>query len=92
MNAPLALRARSTFERVAHAVLDAIARDQPDVLITGWPMRPLLAMQELAPRIAERILATTGAPDFFAKVAEATARRSTRAGCDPPRSRRQTDA
>ena len=39
-------------------------------------MRPLLAIQELAPRIAERILATTGAPDFFAKVAEATARRS----------------
>jgi hypothetical protein len=39
-------------------------------------MRPLLAIQELAPRIAERIFAITGAPEFFAKVAEATARRS----------------
>ena len=91
VSAPIALRPVAP-EAVADAVVHAILNDTPDELITGWPMRPLLAIQELAPRIAERILATTGAPDFFAKVAEATARRSTRAGCDPPRSRRQTDA
>ena len=49
VTAPLALRAVEP-ERVARAVLDAIVKDQPDVLITGWPMRPLLAIQEIAPR------------------------------------------
>jgi short-subunit dehydrogenase len=69
LNAPLALRAVEP-ERVARAVLDAITRDEPDVLITGWPMRPLLAIQEMAPRLAQRITDVTGARDFFARVAE----------------------
>jgi short-subunit dehydrogenase len=73
LNAPLALRAVEP-ERVAHAVLDAIAKDQPDVLITGWPMRPLLAIQEIAPRFAQRIIGATGAGAFFAQVAERTPR------------------
>ena len=73
VNAPLALRAVEP-ERVAHAVLDAIAKDQPDVLITGWPMRPLLAIQEIAPRFAQRIVGATGAGTFFAQVAERTPR------------------
>ncbi len=75
VSAPIALRPVEP-EAVADAVIRAIVRDTPDELITGWPMRPLLALQELAPRIAERIFAITGAPEFFAKVAEATARRS----------------
>jgi short-subunit dehydrogenase len=65
VSAPLALRAVPP-ERVAHAVLEAIAHDRPDVLVSGWPMRPLLAVQELAPRLAERIVAATGAGTFFA--------------------------
>ena len=69
VSAPLALRAVGP-ERVARAVIDAIRKDQPDVLITGWPMRPLLAIQEIAPRFAQRIVDTTGARDFFARAAE----------------------
>jgi short-subunit dehydrogenase len=67
--APLALRAVEP-ERVAGAVLDAIAHDRPDVLVTGWPMRPLLVLQELAPRLAERVVAATGAGRFFALLAD----------------------
>jgi hypothetical protein len=37
-------------------------------------MRPLLAIHELAPRIAERLIAATGAPRFFRTVAELTGR------------------
>jgi short-subunit dehydrogenase len=73
VNAPLALRAVEP-ERVARAVVDAIVDDRPDVLVTGWPMRPLLAIQELAPRLAERIVRATGAGRFFAAVAERTGR------------------
>ena len=74
-NAPVALRAVEP-ERVARAVIDAIVDDRPDMLVTGWPMRPLLAIQELAPRLAERIVQATGAGRFFAAVAERTGRSS----------------
>ena len=75
VSAPIALRPVSP-ESVADAVIHAIVNDTPDELITGWPMRPLLALQEIAPRLAERILAMTGAPAFFARVAEVTSLRS----------------
>ena len=71
LNAPVALRAVKP-ERVAQAVIEAIADDRPDMLVTGWPMRPLLAIQELAPRLADRIVQATGAARFFAGVAELT--------------------
>ena len=54
VNASVALRAVDP-ERVADAVVQAATDDRPDMLITGWPMRPLLAIQELAPRVAERL-------------------------------------
>jgi short-subunit dehydrogenase len=75
VNAPVALRAVEP-ERVAQAVIEAIVDDRPDLLVTGWPMRPLLALQELAPRLAERIVQVTGAGRFFAAVAERTDRSS----------------
>jgi short-subunit dehydrogenase len=83
INAPIALRAVAP-DRVADAVVHAVVADVPDTLITGWPMRPLLALQELAPRLAERIVGWTGAPRFFAGVAEATGRRPS-----PPAESRQ---
>jgi len=73
VNAPIALRAVQP-ERIARAVIDAILDDRPDVLVTYWPMRPLLAVQELAPRLADRITAATGAGKFFAKLVERTGR------------------
>jgi short-subunit dehydrogenase len=74
VNAPIALRAVAP-ARVADAVVHAVVDDVPDELITGWPMRPLLAVQELAPRLAERIVSWTGAAHFFTSVADARGRR-----------------
>ena len=73
VNAPVALRSVDP-DRVADAVVLAITGDRPDMLITGWPMRPLLAIQELAPRIAERLIVATGASRFFRTVAELAGR------------------
>jgi short-subunit dehydrogenase len=68
VKAPVALRPVDP-DRVADAVVQAITSDRPDLLVTGWPMRPLLALQELAPRLAERLIVATGAPAFFRTVA-----------------------
>lgn len=73
VNAPVALRAVDP-NRVADAVVQAITGDRPDMLTTGWPMRPLLAIQELAPRVAERLVVATGASQFFRTVAELAGR------------------
>ena len=56
--------------RVTAAVLDAVERDRPEVLVTALPMRPLLAVQELAPRVAERIVLGLGTARFFEGLAE----------------------
>jgi short-subunit dehydrogenase len=73
VNAPIALRAVEP-ERVTHAVVKAIANDRPDALVTAWPTRPLFALQELAPRLAERIVTATGASTFFVQLVERTNR------------------
>jgi NAD(P)-dependent dehydrogenase (short-subunit alcohol dehydrogenase family) len=73
IGAPVALRAVDP-DRVADAVAQAITGDRPEMLVTGWPMRPLLAIQELAPRLAERVIVATGAPRFFRTVAELAGR------------------
>ncbi len=74
LDAPWALRAVEP-EQVAETVLAAIRADRPDVLVTAWPMRPLLAVQEIAPRLAESIVTATGATRFFSRLAELSGRR-----------------
>jgi short-subunit dehydrogenase len=69
LEAPLLLRAVEP-ERVSRAVIDAIRGNRAEILVTGWPFRPLLALQELAPELAERIVLATGARDFFERLAE----------------------
>jgi hypothetical protein len=59
---------------VVRAVVEALTHDRPDVLVTRWPMRPLFAHQELAPRVAERIVTSTGAAEFFAVLVQRTGR------------------
>ena len=81
VKAPVALRPVEP-ELVARAVVDAIVDDRPDVLVTAWPMRPLLAVQELAPRLANRIVRALRAGQFFARLAELTGRDSP---SQPPR-------
>jgi short-subunit dehydrogenase len=68
VRAPLPLRPVAP-RRVVDAVLAAIERDLAEVLVSATPMRPLLALQELAPRAAERIVLGLGTRRFFAAVA-----------------------
>ena len=59
-------------ERVAQAVVRAIERDLPEIIVSRLPVRPLLALYPLSPSlgawITDKIL---GAHDFFRTVAEA---------------------
>lgn len=69
------LRAPWTFgssppAKVVDAMLDAIQRDRPEILVTPRPMRPLLAIAQLAPRTADRLVNAAGVRAFFAAVAE----------------------
>ena len=59
-------------ERVAQAVMRAIERDLPEIIVSRLPVRPLLALYPLSPSlgawITDKVL---GAHDFFRTVAEA---------------------
>lgn len=58
-----------TPQEVASAVVDAIRRDQPEVIVNSHPLRPLLALAALSPRVGERILHLLGIPEFQRKKA-----------------------
>lgn len=55
-----------TSAQVARAVLDAIRRDRPDVVVNSRPVRPLLALMRLMPGTFERILRVIGFQKMFA--------------------------
>ena len=57
-------------EEVAGAVLEAIRRDLPEVIVTGRNVRPVLALQALAPHLAERVLRRTSPDEVFRHMAE----------------------
>src|SRR6266536_800901 len=50
----------TTPQAVARAVVRAVRRDLPEVYATPYPVRPLLALAVLAPRMAERLAARMG--------------------------------
>ena len=64
----------TTNEKVADGVIDAIRRDRPQVIESGAPIRPLLALQEIAPRLVERAVARVGVTEIFRRVAESVGR------------------
>jgi short-subunit dehydrogenase len=68
------MAAAVTAEDVAGAVVDAIRRDLPEVIVSRRPVRPLLALQALAPRLGERALRRTGPDDVFRHMAQARGR------------------
>jgi len=69
MAAP-AMLGTSPPEKVAQAVVTAIEKDLPEVIINSLPVRPLLGLIALFPRIGEWASNKTGANDFFRKVVE----------------------
>jgi short-subunit dehydrogenase len=59
----------TTVERVVERVIDAIKRDLPEVVESGAPLRPLLAANQVSPRVMEWALARVGANELFRRVA-----------------------
>jgi short-subunit dehydrogenase len=59
-------------EKVARAVIRAVEKDLPEVIINALPVRPLLAFIAMFPRAGEWASIQTGANEFFRKVVEAT--------------------
>jgi short-subunit dehydrogenase len=64
----------TTTEKIASEVLDAIRRDRPQVIESGAPIKPLLALGELAPRSVERLVHAAGATRIFRASAAARGR------------------
>jgi short-subunit dehydrogenase len=61
-------------DRVADAVVRAIREDIPEILESGAPLRPLLALAQLSPRLIERVAPRFGVTDLFRRVAVARGR------------------
>ena len=59
----------TTTEKVANQVVGAIRRDRPEVVESGSPVRPILALGQIAPRLVERILIRAGTHEWFRRVA-----------------------
>ena len=63
------LMGETTTEKVADAVVRAIRRDLPEVIESGAPIRPALALAQLAPGLAERVAPIFGVTELFRRTA-----------------------
>jgi short-subunit dehydrogenase len=61
-------------EQVAQAVLRSIEGDVPEIIVNRYPIRPVLALSALSPRLGDWITARMGVNDFFRRAAEAEKR------------------
>jgi hypothetical protein len=68
------LMGQTSTERVADAVVRAIREDRGEIVESGAPVRPLLALAQLAPGLAEGLAARVGATALFRSVALARGR------------------
>jgi short-subunit dehydrogenase len=64
----------TTVKKVADRVVQAIRDDRPDVVESGSPVRPMLAMAQVTPRVAERTMRRIGATEIFRRAAEMNGR------------------
>jgi short-subunit dehydrogenase len=69
-----ALFGTTTPEKVGLAVVSAIRRDAPEILVTPRPIRPFLALAALAPRMAQRLTTWAGVPAVARRVAHLNGR------------------
>ena len=61
-------------EQVARAVLRSIEGDVPEIIVSRYPIRPVLALSALSPRLGDWITARMGVNNFFRRAAEAEKR------------------
>jgi hypothetical protein len=66
----------TTTEKVADCVSLAIREDRPEIVETGSPIRPMLAMNQIAPRLGERLVERFGGTEIFRRIAVARGRTS----------------
>jgi short-subunit dehydrogenase len=59
----------TTTEKVAEAVVRAIREDRAELLESGTPIRPMLALGALAPGLVERVAPRFGITELFRRVA-----------------------
>lgn len=64
----------TTPEKITEAVLRAIRDDRAEILESGAPIRPLLALAQLAPGLVERLAPRFGVTELFRSVAAARGR------------------
>ena len=64
----------TTTEKIADAVLRAIHKDRAEIIETGAPIRPMLALAQLAPGLVERVAPRFGITNLFRGVAAARGR------------------
>jgi short-subunit dehydrogenase len=67
----------TTVEKVADAVVRAIEDDVPEIVESGSPVKPLLALREISPGIAEKIVPMIGVNGIFHRVAASRGRADT---------------
>jgi short-subunit dehydrogenase len=73
------LLGETTTEKVTAKLVEAIRRNRPEVVESGAPIRPLLALNQLAPRFIERTAPRFGLTEIFRRHA------ADRGRLDPPR-------
>jgi short-subunit dehydrogenase len=65
---------QTTVQRVAERVVTAIREDVPEVVESGAPIRPILALAQVAPRLVERVAPRFGVNEVFGSVAASRGR------------------
>ena len=64
-----AVLGETPIDKVAERVVEAIRLDRPETIESGAPIRPLLALGQISPRLAEWLVERFGATEFFRRVA-----------------------
>src|ERR1700722_15691191 len=59
----------TTTEKIAQAVVRAIREDKAEIIESGAPLRPMLALAQLAPGLVERVAPRFGVTELFRGVA-----------------------
>lgn len=64
----------TTTEKISDAVVRAIREDKAEMIESGAPVRPMLAIAQVAPGLVERVAPKFGVTELFRKVAVARGR------------------
>jgi short-subunit dehydrogenase len=68
------LMGSTTTDKIAGKVVKAIRRNRPEVIESGAPIRPVLALNQVAPRLVERLVPRFGATELFRRLAASRGR------------------